>query len=303
MSVSVLSYGAGVDSTALLVELCSTGRAPDLVIKAETGSDKPQNDDYTELMAEWLARRGVRFERVAYVPKRFAHWPPYYSLIENVLTNGTLPSISLGRHSCSLKWKVAPIDKFLASWEPAQAAWARGEKVVRLIGYNASPRDTARFAHARQIEDPRYHNSYPLQLWGWTREMCEARIAREGLPLPVKSSCFICGAMQPEEVDQLPSWCLRIIVLVEARAAPRLRTVEGLWRKSTKKRPGRMTDYIRANRLLDPEEVDWIAAHAPAALVRFQNDHATIPIEKRPAVGAWLERFLAGAEIDMRKAA
>ena len=29
----------------------------------------------------------------------------------------------------------------------------------------------------------------------------------------------------------LPPWCLRLIVLVEARAAPRLQTVEGLWRK------------------------------------------------------------------------
>lgn len=293
----VLSYGAGVDSTAMLVELCSTGRAPDLVIKAETGSDKPENDEYTELMADWLARRGVRFERVAYVPKRFAHWPPYYSLVENVLTNGTLPSISLGRHSCSLKWKVAPIDKFLAGWEPARAAWARGEKVVRLIGYNADPRDTARFAHARSIEDPKYHNSYPLQLWGWTRPKCVARIQREGLPVPVKSSCFLCGAMRPEEVDALPAWCLRVIVLVEARAAPRLRTVEGLWRKSTKKRPGRMTDYIRARGLLDAAEVDWIVEHAPTQLQRFQERHAALPIEERPAIREWLDRFLAGADM------
>lgn len=137
-----------------------------------------------------MAARRIPYEVVRYVPRRFKHWPPYYSILANVLTNATLPSISLGRHSCSLKWKVAPQDAFLKRWAPAQAAWARGHKVTRLIGYDASPADTRRYAHASAIDDPLFDCRYPLREWRWTRDHCTARIEAAGLPVPRKSSCF-----------------------------------------------------------------------------------------------------------------
>jgi hypothetical protein len=77
------------------------------------------------MMAAWMAARGIPYEVVAYRPKRFKHYPPYATILTNLLANATLPSISLGRHSCSLKWKVAPQDAFLKQWPPAKAAWGR----------------------------------------------------------------------------------------------------------------------------------------------------------------------------------
>src|SRR3546814_2047339 len=102
---------------------------------------------------------------------------------------------------------------------------------LRLIGYDASPADTRRYTNASTITSDLFECRYPLREWGWDRAACIARIEAAQLPVPPKSSCFICGAMKPDEVRALPSWCLRLIVLVEARAAPRLRTVEGLDRK------------------------------------------------------------------------
>src|SRR3546814_6304011 len=89
-------------------------------------------------------------------------------------------------------------------------------------------------------------------------------------PVPVKSSCFFCAAMKPHEVQTLPAWCLRLIVLMEARAAPRLINVEGLWRRSTGARPGTMTEFIRGRGLLPPLEIAAIVNGAPVALVEFQ---------------------------------
>lgn len=100
--------------------------------------------------------------------------------------------------------------------------------------------------------------------------------------------------MKPEEVRALSVWCLRLIVLVEARAAPRLRTVEGLWRRSTKSRPGRMTDFIRAEGLLDADDIEAIIRDAPADLIRFQDVAAQVPLPDRPAMTEWLARFNAG---------
>lgn len=289
----VLAYGMGVDSTAILIELEARGQAPDLVLTADTGAENPLTYDYYALIRAWMDDRGIAHRMVRYVPKRFKHWPPYYTILENVLTNATLPSISFGRHSCSLKWKVAPQDAFLKEWEPAKAAWARGQKVVRLIGYDAGSADTRRYTHASTLPNDQFESRYPLRDWGWVRAACAARIEAAGLPVPPKSSCFICGAMKPGEVRALPAWCLRLIVLVEARAAPRLRTVEGLWRTSTRTRPGKITDFIRAELLLPAAEIDTIVAQAPLDLVRFQDLAASIPLSERPGIASWLDRFNA----------
>ncbi|MFX6182858.1 hypothetical protein ABTF56_21315, partial [Acinetobacter baumannii] len=78
---------------------------------------------------------------------------------------------------------------------------------------------------------------------------------------------------KPAEVRELPRTYLRLIVLMEARAACRLRTVEGLWRKGTKglrgreARPGAMTEFIRTEGLLASTVIDDIIAHAPADLI------------------------------------
>ncbi len=293
---TVLAYGMGVDSTALLIELVARGEAPDLVLTADTGSDKRESYAYLAMMRQWMADRNIAFELVRYEAKRYKHHPKYRTIVENCLTNATLPSATFGRGTCSIKWKQEPMTRFLTSWQPAIESWARGERVVRMIGYDASPRDTARFQHASSIEDPRFEARYPLREWGWTRDDCTARIADAGLPIPCKSSCICCIAMKVDEVRALPREDLRLIVLMEARAAPRLRTVEGLWRTSTRTKPGRMTDFIAAERLLPQAEIDSIQRNAPLDLVAFQNEAATQPLAERPTMRDWLDRFNARSE-------
>lgn len=102
--------------------------------------------------------------------------------------------------------------------------------------------------------------------------------------------------MRPEEVRALPGWCLRLIVLIEARAASRLRTVEGLWRKSTRTRPSWMTDFIRAERLLPTSEFEAIIRDAPTELINFQQAAALVPLQERPTMEEWLRHFHAGLQ-------
>lgn len=293
----VVAYGGGLDSTAMLVELVERGERVDLVLFADTGSEKPATYAYVDLFFAWLRARGLRCEIVRYEPQRFKNWPAYRTLDENCFTNGTLPSVSFGRHSCSQKWKIAPQDRWLETWEPAVACWAAGGKVRKLIGYNAGKQDARRYAHAEGHQDPRFTYEYPLRAWEWDRPEEEARIRAAGLPVPVKSACFMCGASKPWELHALPAAQLRRIVLMEARAKPRLRDVEGLWRKSVQgqrgstARPGSMTAYIREQGLLPAAEIDDIEALAPAALLRFQDAEGKIPIDQRAELSAWLKLF------------
>ncbi|GLT01037.1 hypothetical protein GCM10007897_24280 [Sphingobium jiangsuense] len=297
----IVAWGAGVDSTAMIIELAERGERIDMVLRARM-PERPETLAFIPTFEHWMDERGIPHETVGYTPKRFKHWPPYSDLLENCLTNGTLPSIAFGRGVCSLKWKVAPQDAWTKAWPPAQHAWARGQKVIRLIGYDCSPRDSQRYAHREGHVSDLFEYRYPLREWGRTREDCERRIAAAGLPPVVASSCWFCTGMTCDEVRTLPAEHLRLIVLMEARAKPRLRTCEGLWRSSTKglrgreARPGSMTQFIRDQGLLPAREVDRIVAEAPTELVAFLDGAAGLPLEKRPAMWRWIERFNAGVE-------
>ena len=119
----VACWGMGLDSTAMMIiELVARGEAPDVVLTADTGSERPETMTFLPLFQQWMDDHGLEYHVVRYVPKRFKHWPPYYSLLENCLTNATLPSISMGRHSCSQKWKIEPQDRWTNDWPPAIAA-------------------------------------------------------------------------------------------------------------------------------------------------------------------------------------
>jgi hypothetical protein len=148
--------------------------------------------------------------------------------------------------------------------------------VLKLIGYDAGPKDMRRCNHVGDTDDPRYEYRYPLIEAGWDRKRCFAEIEKEGWPVPHKSSCFFCPSIQPSEVEELPADHLRRIVLMEARARPRLEKIEGLWRKKRQRdvRPGSITQFIRERRLLQAEEIDRIMCEVPTELVRYQQAYA-----------------------------
>lgn len=279
----VVAYGAGVDSTAMLVGFRDRDIVPDLIQFADVGGEKPDTYAYLPIMNAWLRRAAFpAIEVVRYIPRDFKNWPPYHTLEENCLTNGTLPSMAFGYGSCSLKWKAGPQDRFLKTWRPALDAWAAGRRVTKAIGYDCSPRDRRRKTYADGVRTgkERFAFWYPLHEWEWTREDCEAAISREGLPLPPKSACFFCPASKPHELHDLPVEHLQRIVVMEARAKPRLTKIEGLWRKSTRTRPGSMTEYIRAAGLLPDAEVDRLVALVPTEIARrIENYGDGRPVE------------------------
>ena len=145
---------------------------------------------------------------------------------------------------------------------------------MKIIGYDASPKDQKRVTYAcnAEVEDEHYEYRYLLQEWGWDRDRCIQEIIGAGLPVPVKSSCIFCAAMQPEEVEALEPDELRVLVRMEARARPRFKTaaMKGLWGRDSKKRPGSMTKFIREKGLLPAEEIDRIIAETPKDILEYQ---------------------------------
>jgi hypothetical protein len=218
------AVGVGVDSVAYLVGLWRLGIRPDLLLFADTGSEKQETYDYIPVLQAWLAKVGFPpLITVRNTVKSFKHYPAYGTLEENCLTNATLPSLAYGGlKGCSVKWKVEPQNAYCEDWAPAVECWESGGKVRKIIGYDNSPKDRRRYGKAEGHDDPRYDYWYPLIEWGWDREECKRQIAAAGLPVPIKSACFFCPSTKPEEMAQLKLDYLHRIVVMEYRAQPYL---------------------------------------------------------------------------------
>lgn len=297
-----VAYGMGDDSTAMIVGLVERGIKPEKILFANTGGEHARTLRYLPYFNRWL--RKVSFPQVTvvqYRPVRFKNFPPYHSLATNCLTNGTLPSISFGgrqKGACSQKWKQAPQHKYMQEWPRAIETWARGRKILKAIGFDASPRDIRRGNHEGKDDDPFYSYWYPLQEWGWDRERCVLEIKKAGLRPPGKSSCTFCFAMQPDEVRALPPEKLREIVVMEARAKPRLLVVEGLWGRTSRRRPGSMTKFIRDEGLLPGKEIDELIANVPTEII--SNQQAFAQGEQIPTWPEYYERLgLCGQDDEM----
>lgn len=218
---TALSFGGGVNSTALLLELVERGYAPDVVLFSDTGGEKPSTYRHVDEMEEWCLTRRIPFVRVSNASRGQGD-----TLEENCLQRKELPSLAYGFKGCSVKWKRQPMDRWLRSWEPARQAWADNKKVLRVIGIDASE------AHrATLTEDKLYRYSYPLVNWQMGRDECIASIQRHGLRVPEKSSCFFCPAMRKHEIIELqrqhPDLAARALAL-EANAVTH--SVAGLGR-------------------------------------------------------------------------
>ena len=132
--INMVSYGGGVNSTALLVGLHQHRIPVDLILFADTGAEHPHTYAYLDIMDRWLKDHGMppitRVYKTTRDGKRL-------TLEQECLQSGTLPSIAYGFRRCSLKHKIGPQEKFCNHYSPCQKVWAAGKRVVKFIGYDA----------------------------------------------------------------------------------------------------------------------------------------------------------------------
>lgn len=215
----LVAFGGGTNSTAMLIGLHERGERPDLILFSDTGSEKPHTYRHVEDVSAWCERMGFPPIQTVRVEST--------TLEADCLRRKTLPSIVFGFKTCSQRFKGEPQEKFVNNWPPAREAWGRGEKVSKLIGYDA---DEER--RAKGYDSPKYAMRYPLIEWDWDREACMAAIARAGLTQPGKSACFFCPSSTKDEITELgrqyPELLQRAIAMEDNAE---LSTVEGLGRR------------------------------------------------------------------------
>jgi hypothetical protein len=211
----LVCYGAGVDSTALLVVLWLAGIRPDLITFADTGGEKPETYAHLARMNEVLRRWG--WPEVVICRKRTKESTPYVTLQGECMANETLPAIAFGIKACSVKWKQEPQDQYLMGVKSGPNArephslWietqSSGTRIVKLFGYDSGRADLRRSRNL-PLADEHFDRSYPLQVLGWVRADCVHIIVQIlGLALvPIKSACWFCPASRRWELYWLAAF-------------------------------------------------------------------------------------------------
>jgi hypothetical protein len=194
----IVAFGGGVDSTAMILGLIEKELPIDLILFADTGAERPSTYEHIENFSNYLNKLGHDSIQIVKNKNKLGE---IVSLEDDCLKRKCLPSIAYGFKTCSSHFKIQPQDKFLNNWQPAKETWAKGEKCIKYVGYDAGEQHRADNAAKRQ--DPKYTNKYPLIEWQWEREDCLNIIAKHGITNVGKSACFFCPSSKPKEIVDL----------------------------------------------------------------------------------------------------
>ena len=196
MTLRTISYGGGVQSSALIV-LATQGKLDEIMggsitaaLFANTGDDSehPKTLTYVrQFMVPWAAERGIpviELQKTRADGTKETLWgrathPDKRSLpIPVRLSNGAPAS----RH-CTVDFKI----KVLQKWIKDHGATA-DEPATVAVGIS-----TDEYQRANNKSDAKFERRvFPLLELGLSRHDCASLIAEANVPIPPKSSCFFC---------------------------------------------------------------------------------------------------------------
>ena len=185
----VISYGGGVQSTALIVLAAQGIIEADAAVMSNVGDDSelPQTMEYVRnIIQPWAAEQGFPVHVVD--PIRHGQKTTLYQEITKEGSNRTLIPVfgekgnPLGR-ACTADFKVRVINRWLR-----ENGASKKNKATVLLGISTDEIERA----GRGKEETVSIREYPLLLLGHDRTACSQIIRDAGLPVPPKSSCFFC---------------------------------------------------------------------------------------------------------------
>ena len=165
----IASYGAGVDSTAMILRLIDEKMPLDHVVFADTGGEIPETYETISHMMKVLKKESIPFTIVYPFKLR--------SLYERCFSRKVTPDRF--KRWCTRDAKVKPIHKFY-------------KKVVGGFINEYMGIDCAETKRVRIAKEPFIMKHYPLVDWKMDRLDCIKYIADRGFPVTKKSGCYFC---------------------------------------------------------------------------------------------------------------
>lgn len=201
-----VSYGAGVQSTALLV-LAAQGYIPHRVfLFANVGDDSEHPDSLRylrEVAFDYAAANGIEMHELHRIPKKGRSKGEVETLWGRLMREDSrslpipirMSNGAPGTRSCTADFKIRVVGRWLKEHGATAANPAR-------IAIGISTDEMARATSRRDepyevVEYPLLHLEHRLAPRGANRNDCKRIIADAGLPIPPKSSCFFCPFHKP----------------------------------------------------------------------------------------------------------
>ena len=223
MSLAVLSYGGGQDSTALLLMYIND---PDfrrkyasedfVVVHAATGNEHVQTDRHVQYTKTLCQQHGIEFHHLT--PDRGFHsdkWPDLLSFYRRTKTCGS----KAFNKTCTDRLKLQPIYRWLSDWvsrkygmptfgHPFKSKTPLVEyarlygKITMIIGIAG---DETKRAVGNWEGEPKWQQlsvtkAYPLIDSNMNRQACQDYIRSVGEEVPLPSNCMVCPFMSEQEL-------------------------------------------------------------------------------------------------------
>ena len=174
----VISYGGGIQSTALVVLAMRERWAIDEIVHVDlVDAESPATREYVRYFRDWLQQEHGR--DITIVERNMYQDMLARPEFTPVLWHGKCERFMLSRQ-CTRQYKVAPLQRYLYDRYP-------GECIRLMLGISVDEYHRMRDSPAARIE-----HVYPLVDRRLTRWQCRDIIERAGLVVPSKSSCWFC---------------------------------------------------------------------------------------------------------------
>ncbi len=169
MTKHILSYGAGLNSTALMVYLVSNNLPLDEVVFADTGGETPETYAHLKVTEEYL--------RLHKIPLTFVR-SKRGTLYDTCSCRKVVPS-QIWRW-CTRDYKITPIHAHYRSFK---------QPIIQYLGISYEERE-----RAKESGNPAIKNVFPLIENKVDRQGCIDAIclADFDFPAPSRSGCFFC---------------------------------------------------------------------------------------------------------------
>ncbi|MBT9175624.1 MAG: hypothetical protein DDT22_01308 [candidate division WS2 bacterium] len=186
MNNYIISFGAGVNSVAMTIQLFRRGEIYPIIF-ADTMAEHPETYCYMDYFEkEFIAKYGEKIIRLHPIENNNYHLPYARKPLEQyLLEKQRVPAVSKGRRACTGGWKREPIEKWIKK---------HCKGAISLIAFSLDEKHRGK---------PFPNRKYPLIESKIDREGCKRIIRKAGLKIPIKSGCFFCSFKQISDWERL----------------------------------------------------------------------------------------------------
>lgn len=177
-----ISFGAGVNSTAMTIMLVKQGWHGPIVF-ADPGAEKPDTYRYMTMFENWLKPHGLSITQLTPQTHPDLYHPSYRMTLQEKCHQKQIVPI-IFRRWCTNEYKRIPLTR-----------WAKAHSITtQLLGITTDESRRARIRKHKGIE-----LKYPLIDHNINHHQCKKIFKAANLPVPPKSSCWFCPFQKKTE--------------------------------------------------------------------------------------------------------